>query len=158
MATIAKQALEIITPKKGLFIAYPEASAQAFKRGELVTLSSGKVAALSGTDPTMASILGVVLADASGVVDTEVTVFVPDNDAVFVGNLGGTSVTAITDVGVRYGLVEASDMVHVDKTDTTADRVIVVALDKRDVVGDVAGRVWFKFLSDPMMLTNQVLA
>ena len=158
MATIAKQAIEIITPKKGMFIAYPEAATQSFKRGELVSLSSGKVAALSGSDPTMASILGIVLHDASGVTDTEVTVFVPDNDAVFCANLGGTSVTAITDVGVRYGLVEANDLVHVDKTDTTNDRVIVVALDKRDAVGDTAGRVWFKFLSDPMALTNQVLA
>lgn len=158
MATIQPQAIEIITPQKGVFIAYTEAASATFKRGELVAFSSGKIAALSGTDPTMASIVGIAMHDASGVTDDPVTVFVPDVDAIFSANLDPGSVTAVTDIGVRYGLEENSNIVNVDKTDTTNERVVVVALDKRDAVGDTQGRVWFKFLNDPMALTSNRLA
>lgn len=156
MATIQKQALEIKTPDKGLFMTFTEATSATFKRGELVTLSSGKVAALSGTDPSAGTILGVAMADASGTVDTECVIFVPEPECVFVANLGGTSVTAVTDIGTLYGLVEASDLVHVDKTETSATKTKVVGLDKRDTVGDTNGRVEFKFLAAALQLTGAV--
>lgn len=153
MATIAKAQIEIIDPKDGEFRTYPEAASATFKRGELVTLSSGKVAALSGTDPTAETILGIAVADASGVTDADAVIFVPTPDSLFVGNLGVSQVTAATDRGALYGLVEASDLVHVDQSDTTNTRVVVVDLDRRDKVGDTNGRVIFKFMAASLDLS-----
>ena len=149
----ALQPLEVFDPKDGEYRTYPEAAAQSFKRGELVQLSSGKVAALAGTDPAANSILGIAMHDASGVTDADVVVFVPSPDSLIVGNVGGTSVTAAADRGAEYGLVEANDIVSVDKTDTTNTRVIVVDLDRRDPVGDVNGRVIFKFMASALDLS-----
>jgi len=153
VATIAKAQIEIIDPKDGEFRTYPEAASATFKRGELVTLSSGKVAALSGTDPTAETILGIAVADASGVTDADAVIFVPTPDSLFVGNLGVSQVTAATDRGALYGLVEASDLVHVDQSDTTNTRVVVVDLDRRDKVGDTNGRVIFKFMAASLDLS-----
>ena len=153
MATIAKAQIEIIDPKDGEFRTYPEAASATFKRGELVTLSSGLVAALSGTDPTAETILGIAMADASGVTNADAVIFVPTPDSLFVGNLGVSQVTAATDRGALYGLVEASDLVHVDQSDTTNTRVVVVDLDRRDKVGDTNGRVIFKFMAASLDLS-----
>jgi len=153
VATIAKAQIEIIDPKDGEFRTYPEAASATFKRGELVTLSSGLVAALSGTDPTAETILGIAMADASGVTNADAVIFVPTPDSLFVGNLGVSQVTAATDRGALYGLVEASDLVHVDQSDTTNTRVVVVDLDRRDKVGDTNGRVIFKFMAASLDLS-----
>ena len=156
MATIAKQPIEIIDPKDGEFRSYPEADSAAFKRGELVTLSSGKVAALSGTDPAANTILGLALSDGRNVVapdPADVVIFVPSPDSLFSGNLGVSQVTAATDRGTEYGLVEAADLVHVDQSDTTNTRVVVVDLDRRDKVGDTNGRVVFKFMAGALDLS-----
>ena len=153
MATIAKAQIEIIDPKDGEFRTYPEAASATFKRGELVTLSSGLVAALSGTDPTAETILGIAMADASGVTNADAVIFVPTPDSLFVGNLGVSQVTAAPDRGALYGLVEASDLVHVDQSDTTNTRVVVVDLDRRDKVGDTNGRVIFKFMAASLDLS-----
>ena len=158
MATFAKQPIEIIDPKDGEFRTYPEAASATFKRGELVTLSSGLVAALAGTDPTANGILGIALADASGVTNADAVIFVPTPDSLFSANLGVSQVTAATDRSARYGLVEASDLVHVDQSDTTNDRVVVVDLDRRDKVGDTNGRVIFKFLADALALSEVAAA
>ncbi|MDR7534551.1 MAG: hypothetical protein QN162_14615 [Armatimonadota bacterium] len=148
-----KQPIEILDPKDGEFRTYPEASGATFKRGELVQLSSGRVADLLGTDPAANSILGIATHDASGTADSDVVVFVPSPDSLFVANLGGTSVTAATDRGAEYGLVEEANQVHVDKTDTTTTRVVVVDLDRRDPVGDTNGRVIFKFMASALDLS-----
>jgi len=153
VATIAKAQIEIIDPKDGEFRTYPEAASATFKRGELVTLSSGLVAALSGTDPTAETILGIAMADASGVTNADAVIFVPTPDSLFVGNLGVSQVTAAPDRGALYGLVEASDLVHVDQSDTTNTRVVVVDLDRRDKVGDTNGRVIFKFMAASLDLS-----
>jgi DNA-binding CsgD family transcriptional regulator len=53
----ALQPLEVFDPKDGEYRTYPEAAAQSFKRGELVQLSSGKVAALAGTGAVRAAVI-----------------------------------------------------------------------------------------------------
>jgi len=153
MATVQKAAIEILTPDKGTFRIYRETAAMDTKKGELVTIASGKAEDLAGTDPANTSIAGIAMADASGVTDAEILVFVPDIDCLFVANLGVAQVSAETDIGARYGLVEASNKVHVDQSDTTVDRVVVV--DLLDPVGDTNGRVIFKFLP-PNQLTGQI--
>ena len=140
--------IEILTPDKGIVRSLPEAASASFKRMEFVTLSSGKVAALSGTDPAAATILGVVLHDAAVITDNPTLVFVPDPECQFIGNIyhatPSSAVTAVTDVGTNYGLVEVSDKVHVDKADTTNTKVKITDLDTRDAVGDRYGRVIFR--------------
>lgn len=157
MATIAKQALEIITPDKGTFREYTEAAAMASKKGELVTIdAAGDVADLSGTDPAAATIAGIAMADASGTTGAKLLVWLPEPEALLVGNLGVAQVTAKTDIREVFGIVEAANKVHVDQSDTTNTRVKIIALDPRDAVGDTNGRVIFKFLATALQMTGAV--
>lgn len=162
MATIAKQRLEIITPEKGTFRAYIEANSSTFKRGELVTIdAAGFVANLSGTDPAAATIAGIALHDAANSATsqtdkTRAVIWLPEPEALLVGNLGVSQTTAQTDIREVFGLVEASDLVHVDQSDTTNTRVKIIDLDSRDAVGDTNGRVVFKFLATALQLSGAV--
>lgn len=128
---------------------YPEAASQTFYQGEPVYLSSGYVTAC-GADPS--TILGFAAADGSnttaGAVETPV--WIANEDTYFCANVYHTSapsaITAITEVGTSYGIVEVSNKWHIDLSDTSNTRVQVKWLDERDTVGDTYGRVWFKVL------------
>jgi hypothetical protein len=149
MATIPKFALGIAKTyhdgPPNVFHA-PEAASQTFLLGELVYLVAGKVTEC-GANPN--EILGVALTAASGTTDTDIAVGLATADTVFVGNINGTGVTAVAQVGARLGVTLASNKWHVDSTKTgTTARVIVVGLDTRDAVGDTAGRVHFVVLGN----------
>lgn len=141
MATIPKLNMGIVKmvhSQEPIVLTFPEAASQTFKIDEMVYLSGGKV---TGCVADPAIIFGLALDDASGTADTLIRVVPITADTVLIANLSGTSVTAQTDIGQRYGLTVASNKWHVDKTDTTNTRVLVIGLDTRDAVGDIAGRV-----------------
>lgn len=147
MATISKKELEVamtLSGSPGPILHFPEAASQSFKRGELVYLASGKVTICSA-NPT--DILGIAQADASGTTDTDVAVAIATDDVVFSGNVSGTNVTAVTNVGESYPIAAASNKWHVDNSTFANARVLVIGLDGRDTVGDTAGRVLFIVMS-----------
>lgn len=149
MATISLRALEVAktihgnSPWTGEF---PEAASQTFKKGAIVTFNSSGHVVEAGADPVQ--VLGVAAEDASNdsvAANSKTTVWIADDETIFVGNLSGTSTTAQTDIGAGYGLVKTGNNWHVDKTDVANRREIIVDLDPRDSVGDTNGRVHFIF-------------
>jgi len=151
MATISKRRMEVAKTIHGnspWTATFPEAASQTFKLGAIVTLNASGHVVECGADPTQ--ILGIACGDAhndSVAATSTVAVWIADDETLFVGNLSGTSVTALTDVGMGYGVVKDGNNWHVDKTDVANRRVIVVELDSRDAVGDTNGRVLFMFFS-----------
>lgn len=151
MATIALRAFEIAKTIHGNSpweMAYPEAASQTWKKGAVLTLNSSGYVVEAGADP--ARILGVACADGQNLATAGLKnclVWVADAETMWVGNLSGSSVTELVDVGRGYGLVKVGNNWHVDKTDLANRRVIVVELDDRDNVGDTNGRVRFMFFS-----------
>lgn len=151
MATISLRALEIAKTIHGNSpweMAYPEAASQTWKKGAVLTLNANGYVIEASADP--ARILGVACQDGQNTATDglkDCLVWIADAESMFVGNLSGSSVTALVDVGRGYGLVKTGNNWHVDKTDLTARRVIVCELDNRDNVGDTNGRVRFIFFS-----------
>ena len=166
MATIGKRALEVAKTVSGnspFTLDFQEAVTQTFKKGALLTFDAAGRLTEAGADPTR--IVGVAAEAGHSYSATSTTntckVWVANEDTIFVGNVSGSSVTALTDIGGRYGVVLASGLWHVDKTDgrivggTAANaRVLVVDLDSRDAIGDTNGRVHFTILSDFNVLTG----
>jgi hypothetical protein len=147
MATIVVGAGNKVKPHRKCRIAYfPEAASQSFDAGDVVILSSGKVA-IAGSDPAANTIVGVAAQDATGVTDTKIGVYLPTEDAEFSANVQDTGALAITNVGAQYGLVldSTNAIFRVDLSDTTNKRVTVTEL--LDAAGDVNGRVVFKFMN-----------
>lgn len=155
MATIA---LGIITPAKTISgnspqtMMFPEAASQSFKRGEFVYLASGKVTEIASTTP--AQILGVAAQDASGTTDTDIAVWLCNDDTLFEANVtsgGSTAVTAVTHVGNLMGIYRdtSGNMTHLDSAITNtatyaSTRVVIFGLSGKDVVGDSYGRELFQ--------------
>ncbi len=147
----AKQPLEILTPTWGEYIELPEGDNQTFRKGMLVGLTNGRVTGITG-NPASGSVLGVATMDARNTVNPGNTiVFVPSANCLFLANVAAAQTTAVTDVGAAYGLTVEANNVHVNKADTTNTRVRIVKLDPRDPVGDVNGRVWFRFLPGTLL-------
>jgi len=156
MATIALRALSVSKTVHGnspWTQTFPEAASQTFKGGAIVSLDANGRVIEAGTDP--ARVLGVAASDGANdsvAGNSQTTVWVADDETIFVGNLSSNAptTTAQVDIGRGYGVFkEASTGTPwtVDKSDLTNRRVIVVDLDRRDAVGDTNGRVLFMFFS-----------
>ena len=138
---------------------FPEAATQTFVAGDLVTLSSGKVAvavAASGTysssDVEGGTILGVALEPASGTTDDPVKVAIADGRLeILLTCLHATpasAVTAVAQVGTTYdighytlsGVTGWGYMID----DTSAANAMPVDIDDRYAVGEQYGTAWCK--------------
>ena len=148
MATISLQEVEVVKTFHGgppIVVNFPEGAGQSFKRGEFVKLSAGKVVLAANTDTQF---LGIALADASGVTDTNVQVALATADTVFAANLTTSQVTAVTDVAKSYGFTIVSAKWHLNNTVFGANaRALIVDFDGRDTIGDTQGRLHFVILS-----------
>jgi hypothetical protein len=140
MATVLQTAACI--PTDATIFNFPEAASQTFKKGQAIYLSSGKVAACA-TDAVL--IAGFACQDASGITDTEIAVAIAQPGTLFEMNIyhstPASAITAVTDVGTRYGLYVSGNKSYVDKEDLVNLRFVVVALSPKDTVGDTYGRV-----------------
>lgn len=148
MATLLVTAKNIARPVRFSRLAYyGEAAGQSFKLGALVSVAAGLVAA-GVTDPAAGVVIGLAAENATGVTGNQVGVWVADQNTEFIANVQDTGVLAQADVGALYGVVvdaAKGNILRVDKSDTTNTRVVVTRL--VDAVGDVNGRVEFRFLS-----------
>ena len=140
MAIVTLQSVNI--PTDVTIFNFPEAVSQSFKKGQAVYLVAGKVTVCASD---AALIAGFACQDASGVVDTEIAIAITAPGILFEMNIyhstPASAITAITDVGTKYGLYVAGNKSYVDKEDTINMRFVVVALSPRDNVGDQYGRV-----------------
>lgn len=157
MATIPSNVIEVKTPDKGTFVRFTENASQAAKKGEFVTLSSGKVSALSGTDPGANTIAGIATHDFENVAapaNRGAVIFVPDRDCLF--EVTAKGVSAQTNIGTRFESIEESDIVKVDLSATTTLVWLVVDIVdiSRQVVGDTDVRVVAKLIEDRLQLSR----
>jgi hypothetical protein len=122
-----------------------EAAGQTFKPGAVVVLDAAGRIIKGGTDPAAATVVGVASERATGVLGSKVGVYVADENAEFKGRVQDTGVLALTNVGKQYSIVldATNDIFRVDLSDTTNKNVTVTEL--IDAVGDVNGRVAFKW-------------
>jgi predicted RecA/RadA family phage recombinase len=162
MATISLRPMSAVSTISGGVYEirrYPEAASQSFKKGELVYLASGKVT-ICGADPSL--ILGMAMEDATGTTDTSIAVAIANKDTVFEGNVyhgtPASAITAVTDIGTDYGVVNANNKWYVDVSDTSNVRILVRDLSKKDVVGDTYGRVLFQVMQDYCQLDTDANA
>ena len=120
MATLLVTSRNIARPVRFSRLAYyPEGAGQTFKLGQLVAIAAG--AAVAGaTDPTAGTLIGLAAEAATGVTGNMVGVWVADQNA-------------------------KGNILRVDKSDTTNTRVVITRL--VDAVGDINGRVEFRFLA-----------
>ncbi len=129
---------------------FPEAASQSYKTGAWVYLASGKVT-VCASDATAA--IGIALGDASGTTDTDTYVLLADPRTVFEVNCYKTgdltnSITAITQVGSKYGLAVSGANGYCDIAEASALFFQVQGISPKDTVGDIYGRLLVKVLSD----------
>lgn len=133
---------------------FPEAASQSFVAGEAVYLVNGKVTEFAdGVDNGSTRFLGFAAEDASGVTDTDIGVYVADDDVVFEGNIYhgtvGSAITAVTDLTNLWPLKilasQGEGMCAVDKEDTGSkiDCCRIIGFYKGHDIGDTYGRVQF---------------
>lgn len=123
-----------------------EGASQTFKPGHVVVLAAGSLVK-GASDPAANTVVGVAAEAASGVTGRKIGVYMADESAEFQGRVQDTGALALANVGTQYGIVfdAGRDIFRVDLTDTTAKVVTVTEL--IDAVGDVNGKVVFKFLN-----------
>lgn len=124
-----------------------EGAAQTFKAGAVVILSAGSI--VKGASAAVANIVGVAAEAASGVTGRKIGVYMADENSEFQGRVQDTGVLALANVGTQYGIVldavGGKDIFRVDLSNVTNKAVVVTEL--IDAVGDVNGKVGFKFLN-----------
>jgi hypothetical protein len=119
----------------------PEAATQTFDQGDLVIISSGKVAVATDDD----DVFGVAMRDASGTTDTMIPVYVIHASDKFLAEASTT--TAQTNVGVAYALVMTSGSMAVNPGSTTTPAFYIEKLDPRDgATTGAGGRVIGRFV------------
>lgn len=106
---------------------YPLAGSQTFKAGDLVHLTSGVVAEVSGADPT--PLLGLAAEDSTGVVETGYVMVSVFDDATLFRLQGTTPYVEATHLGNEYAIVESSGIYLVDVDDATTNNHRVQIMD-----------------------------
>lgn len=127
------------------------AGSESWARGALLIPSSGYLAE-AGDDPT--DIVGVALHAVTSATAGDVAQYIPASpEQEFIGTLDsaaslGTHALVITNRYVKYGVsVDASGIWYIDVDETSDDLVRVIVTDLVDQVGDIMGRVRFRFLA-----------
>lgn len=138
MATMGFQPL---TPKSENVTWLPEAATQTFVRGDLVIITSGKVAVMTDDD----DMFGIALCNATGTTDTLLPIYVPSPGEKIIAEASTT--TAQTNVGVGYALVVTSGSMAVNPGSTTTAAFYIDSLDPRDgATTGAGGRVIGRFI------------
>ena len=155
MATIVVGAGNKVKPHRRCRVAYfPEAASQTFKAGDIVMNTGGTAGkvAIAESDVIAAGgdlILGVAAQEATGVTDTSLHVYLATEEAEFSANVQDTGTLALANIGTQYDIfydtAASINIFRVDLADTTNPVLTVTEL--LDAVGDVNGRVVFKFMN-----------
>lgn len=131
-----------------------EAATQSYKAGELVYKDGTNDVKVCGADPT--KILGMAAADASGTTGTAVKVnVIQEGDLVRMqvsGDGAARSTSADVEEYTLYGIVNISNVWHVDVSDTTNTRVMVVQK-AQDVAENNQSYCYVRFIPEYLQFT-----
>lgn len=128
---------------EGLVLNFPDTAGQAYKAGDLVKLTSGKL--VISTAASADRHLGFALTDSTGVVDTLVPVQVIRPADVFIVKYQPGDTFVITDINnVGYVAATANNTWYIDNDSTTAANVVFIVLgsleyDARGILGATDG-------------------
>jgi hypothetical protein len=131
---------------------YPEAASSTFKRGEPLIIVTGgtasnrpRVGVASNQPVTL--LVGVAAADASGVTDALVPVWLARPDAEFQITYKIAQASAFGDFGTGLAILkDATNVIwYMDNTDTTHDAVIPVSMRQPYVLGDIGAYAVVRF-------------
>ena len=133
---------------------FPEAAGQSFKAGDLVTSSSGSVAALAASDGAITNagnkVLGVALRDASGTAGTSIPVkVIGDEDLVLLPVYHATASSAKPangTVGSQYQLVRSGGVYGI-AIDQTSNPVAILCDKLPGMDQEQYGPVWVRILA-----------
>jgi len=152
MATITVTSRGYIRPARAAHVQhrrFKEEASQTFVRGAIVIqdATTKDEVETAGADP-VAGILGIADEAATGVADTMISVALAGPDAEFVAHVEDAAATAVGNLGTNYAVVYDSTNAiwRVDTSDTTNVSVTVTGFWPEDAIGDVNGRVIFKFM------------
>jgi hypothetical protein len=119
----------------------PEAATQTFVVGDLVIISSGKVAVASDDD----DVFGIAMKAATGTTNTSIPVYVIHASDKFIAEASDT--TAVSNQGVAYALVMTSGSMAVNTGSTSSAAFYIDHLDPRDgATTGAGGRVIGRFV------------
>lgn len=147
MATFTVTAANCIVPYRlPRNASFEEGAAQTYKFGHIVVLSGGQLVK-GASDPAANTIVGVASEDATGTQATKVNVYAATEEAEFLGTVQDTGTLALALIGTQVGIFydSVNDIFRVDLGDVSNKRVTITKL--YDNVGDVNGRVIFKFMN-----------
>lgn len=130
---------------------FPEAASQTFRVGDPLILQTsadkGNQVKISGADPS-GTVVGIAMAGASGVENTEIPVAMLDDQGEFVMIVDAAQALDNDDIGVEYGIIaDATNQIwRLDRTEVTAKVFRVVGFGPKPdgsggmcVHGDVNG-------------------
>ncbi|MEQ1726735.1 MAG: hypothetical protein ABL982_00025 [Vicinamibacterales bacterium] len=127
MATISVGKGSYIRPVRNTrIVPFPEAASQTFRVGDVLILQTsadkGNQVKITGADPSAGTVVGIAMAAASGVENTEIPVAVLDEQGEFYIHVQDTGVIDADDIGDEYGIVaDATNLIYrLDLTETTA--------------------------------------
>lgn len=144
---------------------YAPASGQTYQTDDPLALTNGQLNALTtGAQAASVKLLGFAASDAqlastdlaTGTITTQnlptTKVLVINDECELllpVTNGGASATTAVTDIGVQYGLFwdATKGVLSINKGDTTNLKVVVTAIGGSYPVGDAYGQAWCKLLS-----------
>lgn len=136
-----------LNPTEVVTVYVPVATDQTIVVGDLVYLNANSHATICGTDPGL--IFGVAAETAPHETAAPLVYKLPvwriRAGVQFAANCSTT--TAITQLGVQYGVITTSGATTVDISETNNDRVLVEGLDSRDVLGTSGGRLIVSFIA-----------
>lgn len=132
---------------------FPETATQTFAVGDVLTydttaLKQNKVKLASTANPmTTNPVVGVAAEAASGVEGTKIAVYPADEETEWIGYIDSPTALTAAMVASDFGVVwdGTAKCWRVNTQDTTNKRVRITEL--YDNVGDISGRVIFKWLN-----------
>ncbi len=106
---------------------FPEAASQSFKKGEFVELNANSQVNICATDDVKT--IGIALRDASGVTAAMCPVLLANNETTFQVTYSATTdpTLALTDLGLKVGLIVADARSYVEFEETTAEFFVTLA-------------------------------
>lgn len=145
-----------ITNTAPMTLVIKKQSSASWNAGDLLVKSGDY--AVQAADGESGEILGVAVADAAvQTADSWESIYAPVSSNIFRGNVygsGGTTTTALSQMGLKCGVNKVSNRYHIDPDDTS-NKIFnifrfpeVQTKDGMTAIGDTYGLVDFTFVSD----------
>jgi hypothetical protein len=138
---------------------YPEAASSSWKKGQFVYVSNaGQLTVCADGITAGTGIAGIAEADASGTTNLAAPITIAKQGQQFTMNVWSATpslaVTAVTMVGLKYGIKVTGNKCYLNMDDTSNTRVVVHSIAPDNDTGDRYGKVIVEVLDAYCGLTG----